>query len=59
MEALTVKDIGDSNLYAVLASLFDNSGNNGGVLYKEDAENFTSIHLASSSIYENVSKICW
>ena len=56
MEALTVKDIGDSNLYAVLASLCDN---NGGVLYKEDAENFTSIHLASSSIYENVSKICW
>ena len=50
MEALTVKDIGDSNLYAVLASLCDNSGNNGGVLYKEDAENFTSIHLASSSI---------
>ena len=59
MEALTVKDIGDSNLYAVLASLCDNSGNNGGVLYKEDAENFTSIHLASSSIYETVSKICW
>lgn len=54
---LTVSDVGDENLYAVLAAVADPSGANKGILYKEDAENITSFTANWSSTYSSMSKI--
>lgn len=43
--ALTVKDIGDAKLYAYLAYKVSPQGNNGGILYKEDAQQLTDLGL--------------
>lgn len=42
---LSVKDIGDAKLYAYLAYKVDPQGNNGGKLYKEDAQQLTDLGL--------------
>lgn len=55
--ALKVKDIGDEALYAVLASATDPYGNNGGVLYKEDAEALTYVDFNNSGIFDNAKKV--
>lgn len=55
--ALKVKDIGDEALYAVLASATDPYGNNGGVLYKEDAEALTYVDFNNSGIFDNAKKL--
>lgn len=43
--ALSVKDIGDAKLYAYLAYKVSPQGNNGGILYKEDAQQLTDLGL--------------
>lgn len=54
---LKVSDIGDKDLYAVLASACDEHGNNGGYLYKEDAENLKSLYLNMSNISDTARNI--
>lgn len=62
--ALKVSDFGDASLYAFIASKAD--PNNGGILYKEDAENITSLYFNYSDretieqikSFANLSKYC-
>lgn len=58
---LKVADFGDANLYAYLAAVTDPNGNNGGILYKEDAETLTALDMlnyySGDTKYETASKI--
>ena len=55
--ALKVSDVGDEKLYALLAAAADYNGNNGGILYKEDAQNLKNIALNSSNLYSTANKV--
>ncbi len=55
--ALKVSDVGDKELYALLAAATDAGGNNGGILYKEDAESLTYLYLSNSNLYETAGKV--
>ncbi len=57
-KALNYKELGiDYELYALLAAATNGSGSNGGILYKEDAENLKSLYLNNSDLYETARKV--
>lgn len=54
---LNVSDIGDKELYAVLAAVCDSQGNNGGMLYKEDAEKLENLYFNDSNVSDTARNI--